>query len=199
MRVSEVLKVASMLIGLDDVATEIDLYEEAREANTEFCFSAGVSEDLTKLINCINLSVERIATSYIRLNKTEAFVSDGEGKIAYEDFASPVVEVVDVFTGAFGGGVNYMVMPFNLYLPEPAKRYFVKYRYLPTKVEVLEDEIELPVFVTARLVAMAVSGDYLLSKNLYDESKFWSDKFDTEMVRVMSGKANKTLRSYKFL
>ncbi len=199
MKVYEAVVGACRLLGLDAVEDEINLYNSAVSGGGTYEFSAEASEEIKKLVNCLNLTVERIASNYLRLTKKEALVSDSDGKIEYSMFSHSPIEILDVCEGAYNFSTLFSCLPFHLYVPNGGESYIVKYRYLPARVGELNEDVNIAIFVTPRVLSLGMVSDYLLAKNLYDECKFWNEKFESELLMSINGVGKKTLKSFKFL
>lgn len=199
MTVKEVVVLASNLVGLDDVVCAVDEYSKMTEEGLEYAFKPAIKKKIDKLISCINLCTDRIAVSYVTLKKSEALVSDFEGKIAYSDFAQRINRIEKVEDSLSGRELDFRALPFHLYLPYANRRVTVTYSFTPAKVTSLEDEISLPPVIGVRTLALGVVSDFLLSKNIYDESKYWNERFEESIVQSLARKQNLYLRARKFL
>ncbi len=186
MKVKEIIALASAICGMEDVEGAILRYEKAKEEEVEFVFEESIEAKIDKAIKCINLTMSRIASEYLSLKKVETLTTDFEGKIPYADFSYRAIEIIDVKDLISGESLEYECLPFHLYLAERNKAVNVVYRYLPEEVASLEDEVYLPEFVTKRIIALGVVSDLMLSANVYDESKFWNEKFEEAIEKSIS-------------
>ena len=147
----------------------------------------------------LNIAVDTIASRYYTSVREIKVVSDSDQRIDYSALASRVYEVVSVREANGGQGVDYYTLPFCLYVPCAKKEYFVKFKFLPEKCEGFDDEVELLPFVSPRAVVYLMISDILLSKNIYDESKFWFSKFESEMTQAVSSRRMRTLKVSKII
>ena len=152
--------------------------------NTKSEFSDGVKKEIEKLIESINLAVETITSSEVSLVAEEKITSDAEGKVSLDAFSKGVYEVIDVFDVNSGKSVDFMLMPFHLYLPQKNANYIVKFRAGSKRVSGLDDQIEVASFIGVGVLARAVVYEYLLSKNCYSEATFWKESFEDALEKV---------------
>lgn len=199
MKVSEIIKLASILVGDNDVANAVTEMEDAIEAGEMYEASDSVEKKIKKYINCLNLTIDRIATNFITLKNTEAMASDSEGKIAYSAFLKKVIEVRRVVDSSSGSELQFVALPFHLYLPHANRRVLVEYKIMPEEVALVSDEIELPPIVTPRILSLGVASDLLLSLNVFDESKFWNEKFESALTSALSTRHNLYVAKRKFM
>lgn len=151
-----------------------------------------------KYMSSINIAVDTIASRYYETRAEKDAVSDSEKKIDYSLLADRIYDVVRV-TDAAGGQVEFYQLPFNLYVPQKNTLYTVEYKYLPKKAVGLDSELELLPVVPSKAVAYLMASDISLARGLYDESKFFFSKFDSEMTQVVSRRRSRTLRAINLL
>lgn len=199
MKVKEIIMLASALAGMEDVEKALIEFNNATDKGEEYIFEESISEKINKAIKCINLTTSRIATEYLSLKKEVIQVSDLEGKIPYTNFDESLIEVLAVSDAGSGCALEFAPLPFHIYIPYRNRRVKVVCRYLPREVNSLEDEVSFPEFVTKRVVALGVVSDLLLSANVYDESKFWNEKFEEAIEKSLSKRKVGGLPPRKFM
>lgn len=155
-----------------------------------------LSNDEKKLekryISGLNIAVDTISSRYYSCEKEVRVVSDNEQKILYEALSPRVYEVLSV-KEASGQDVDFYTLPFSVYVPKIKHEYKVKFKYLPQKVDSLADEVNILPFVPVRAVAYLMASDLLLTKNLYDEARFWFNNFESVMNQVVAKRRVRTL------
>jgi len=152
-----------------------------------------------RYITGLNIAVDTIASRYYTSVREVRVVSDSDQRIDYGALSPRVYEIVSVREANGGQGVDYYTLPFCLYVPSAKKEYVVKFKFLPEKCEDFDDEVELLPFVSPRAVIYLMVSDILLSKNIYDESKFWFSKFESEMTQAVSNRRMRTLKVSKII
>lgn len=188
-----VLECVSEVVGILGDAEMVPVIEGETELTT----------DQVKLknryISGLNIAVDTIASRYYASVREVRVVSDEERRIDYNALSPRVYEVLSVREANGGQGVDYYTLPFCLYVPNAKKEYVVKFKFLPEKCEDLDEEIDLLPFVSPRAVVYLMVSDILLSKNIYDESKFWFSKFESEMTQAVSNRRMRTLKVSKII
>lgn len=149
---------------------------------------------VNRYLNGLNISVDTIASRYYTSVREVKVVADEESRIDYNALSSRVYEIISVKDSVSGRGVDYYTLPFCLYVPTGSKEYLVKFKFLPEKCVALEDRVELLPFVSIRAVVYLMVSDMCLSKNLYDESRFWFNKFETVMTEAVTKRRMRTLK-----
>ena len=197
--VKDVIGLASDLIGLDDVSAELQNYENAIANDENFEFTSAVKKKIDRLIKCVGLTVDRIASNYLSVNRSEELVSDFQGKISYDDFSASVIEIIAVSDASSGAEIPFNSLPYHLYLPYKNRRVLVDYRFSPRPLKSVDEEIVLPPIVSKRVIALGVVSDYLLSKNVYDEAKYWNEKFEENLISQITRRQKLYLAPRKFM
>ena len=156
--------------------------------------SADEKQAVNKYINGLNIAVDTIASRYYTSVREVKVLADEESRVDYNALSSRVYEIISVKDSLSGRGVDYYTLPFCLYVPTGSKEYLVKFKFLPEKCVSLEDKVELLPFVSIRAVVYLMVSDMCLTKNLYDESRFWFNKFETVMTEAVTKRRMRTLR-----
>lgn len=199
MKVSEIIKLASILVGDSDVTNAITEIENVGESGKTIDVSDSIKKKIQKYISCLNLTIDRIATSFVTLKNTEAMISDSEGKIPYSSFSKKLIEVRRVVDSSTGSEINFTALPFHLYLPYANRRVLVECKIMPQAVALVTDDIELPPIITPRILSLGVASDLLLSLNVFDESKFWNEKFESALMSALTTRHNLYVAKRKFM
>lgn len=199
MTASEVILLASELMGAEDVVNAIEERNNMLQNGLEYKFNDSMQKKINKLIKCINFTTDRIATNYINIKKVQSFVSDAEGKIAYSDFLGGVVDIEYVWDYSTSNDLDFKVLPFHLYVGLPNRKVSACYKFVPDEIDDLDEEIVMPPFVTTRILALGVVSDYLLSKNVYDESKYWNERFEGALIGAVSKRHSSYVAKRKFM
>lgn len=192
MKVIDCIKTVVNLIGDQDMGAVIEKIESGEEL---------VDSDtkiLNRYINGLNIAVDTIASRYYQNIKTVRVVSDSEQRIPYEALDERLYEVLEV-VGPAGSKVEFYSLPFSVFVPKKLTQYTVKFKYLPKKASQIEDDVEVLPFVSERAIGYLMASDIMLSRNLYDESKFWFNNFDSIMTQAVATRRVRSLAFDKWL
>lgn len=160
---------------------------EANEqgASGEFVFSAGVQTEIDRLIDAINSVAENISAVNCPIVKSENVQSDAEGKVSLDDFSGEVLQVLNCTDVSKNQSVDFLLLPFHLYLPSKNTKYFVVYRASAEKSTSLTSFVEVGNVVTLTTLAKGVASEYLFGRNCYEEAVVWRDRFETELANLL--------------
>lgn len=154
--------------------------------------SAVQQKQVDRYISGLNIAVDTIASRYYLNLKEVAVTTDNEARVDYSALDDRVYEIVRVKNDC-GCSVEFFSLPFSLYLPKRNTKYFVKFKFLPKKVEHIGDDVCILPFVPVRAICYLMVSDILLTKGLYDESRFWFSKFESVITQAVASRRMRTL------
>ena len=147
---------------------------------------------LKRYLSGVNSAVDTIASRYYDSEKEVRVTSDIEQRISYNALDERVYEIV--WVKEMGGSkVQFYGLPFSLFVPKRNHEYVVKFKFLPAKATGLDDELEILPFVPMRAIGYLMASDICLSKNLYDEAKFWFNNFESVLNQAKTARRMRTL------
>lgn len=190
MTVRECAKEVSQILGDKEME---EILSKNEELTTE------ENDIVSRYLNGLNIAVDTIASRYYTSVREVRVRADEEMRIDYNSLASRVYEIVSVKDSLTGQGVDYWTLPFCLYVPSGSREYLVKFKFLPDRCTSLDDNVELLPFVSIRAVVYLMVSDMCLAKNLYDESRFWFNKFETIMTQAVANRRMRTLKVGKLI
>ena len=150
------------------------------------------TKQVGRYVSGLNIAVDTIASKYYLNVKEVAVTTDNEARVDYSALDDRVYEIVKVKNDC-GCLVEFYSLPFSLYLPKRNTKYFVKFKFLPKKVETIDDEVVILPFVPVRAICYLMVSDILLAKGLYDESRFWFSKFESVITQAVNSRRMRTL------
>ena len=171
----EIIKNTLLLLGKESELQEV---EEKSQAE----YSAQTQKVVTSLIKIANLVLGDITRDVSKLYAREEITSDEFCQIMYSSFSKKIIGVKSV-------SESYLQVTYNLY-PEyikvgfPNTKYLVEYFYENDKCTSIDDNIVLPLGVTAGAVSYGVAAEYASVHLLYDECSMWEQKFVRAMENV---------------
>ncbi len=185
----EIIKNTLMLLGRESELEEV-------ETKTEDNFSESTKKMVNSLIKITNLVLSDITRDVSKLSGEAEVVSDDQCQIFYKDFGKKVTGVKSVKHGIVP--VTFNLYPEYIKVGKPNLNYTVEFHYENNKAIKLDDEIVLPICVTASAVSYGVASEYASIHLLYDECNMWEQKYIRAMenIRAKSGE-RKTFRWWK--
>jgi len=184
MRAVEVIEDVARLVGDKDV---LDVLLKPSDELTE-----KETKAIRRYLSGVNIAVDTIASRYYANLREVVVSSDNEAKVEYLALDERVCEIMSV-KDAGGFEVDFFSLPFHLYLPKKNSKYLVKFKFLPRKVEKIDDELEILPFIPLSAISYLMASDIFLAKNLYDESRFWFSKFESVINQAVSSRRMRTL------
>lgn len=181
MKVVDVCYEAGLLLGDKKLTSLIESKIKKDEIDG---FSAEEVKKIDEYLCSFNFAVRSIASEDLPIFNIEKIKTDNEGKVLYDDFLYEVYRINSVVDKTKDKRVQFLALPFSVYLPSINKEYFVKYSYLPAKVTSINAEIELPREWTGKLVSYYMASDILLKKASYEEHSFFKKEYVKALASV---------------
>ena len=146
-----------------------------------------IQSDVIKIISYYNYISNAVFQEYIDLIATETITSDENNKIQYYDFKFHPIKVLSITDSI---GANNCANVFSGYILTNAanKEFTVTYKYLPPEAHDLNEDVLLDKKINKRIISFGIASEYYASKNLFNESEFWKDKFLYEIFKLKTHK-----------
>lgn len=180
--------------GIDEALISSEIREQIKTLEDEI-FKSDQQKDLRRLINSLNLATEKISMIAVSDIKSEVLKTDVEGKISLDLFDGDILNVLNCIDVSSGKGVDYLLMPFHLYLPSAEKEFLIKYRSSVKKIKSLLDVVDVPRVIQPGVLARGVAAEYLFSKNCYDEAEYWRSCFEETLKWAVVKNSNRKFKS----
>lgn len=167
-KVIDVIKTAAAYLELPDEVFGGVVSEGMRNA------------DLDKLIRCFNSVVSEIAEEYAPFVKEENVVTLS-GVIPYALFSERICKLE--YLKQNGVKVRFKCLPGHV-KPETEGTFEARYRYLPPALDI-DGEIDMPLNISDRIVALGVAAEYALIVERYEESVKFGEKYMEAMKHAV--------------
>lgn len=175
MKVKDVVKSVLALIQNDGLYTKID--------NLTECSSDELKE-LNFIVECINLTIQNIATNYVPLIAECKVNSNGE--IPYSKISTNQIYNILSVKDEKNNNLQYLAKP--LFVVTNAGDIVINYSYFPQTLAI-DDNIEcFTTKVNLRAILYGTMDEYLLAKGNFTESDIWNERFLIEMKSIISHK-----------
>ena len=154
-------------------------------------------EKVNLLINCVNDSIQTIATMYFPLKKEEV-VTSANGIYSFDLFSKPLLDILKVMDSRLRYTVDFSM--FADHFESKVGSLLVVYTYLPTDVEFVADKLEIVENkVTARMVAMSVMSKYYMILGMYQDAANWEEMFERAVLVAKRRKDNIVLKKRRWI
>ncbi len=138
-----------------------------------------------KLVKCLNLVRNEIASEYMPIVKMEIVVCEN-GKFNINDFSSRLVDIISI-KDKYGNNVKYNVIGDELISNE--EKIFVWYNTLPDEIAF---EGEFSSTIPERVYAYGVVKEFFFLQTLYEDAKVWDERFKNSL-QVLERKKSETV------
>ena len=188
MKLREIVKLSSIMLGLEDILTMEELYnssfdilnEDTYLQNDEATNAINV-RNLNLLVRCFNLAYSEIATDYVPLTFKES-VTVTTGYIDLSTLTKKFYKLIKI-ENAKKGKIEYEMYNNKIYLENGV--YTLTYRYIPT-FATLNSELEtFNGKILDRVFAYGLNKEYCYISGLYSEAESWKNKFEDSLKLVL--------------
>ena len=166
------------LINRDDISSSLKKINSIDEINNE-----NLSNDITKMISYCNYILNDIFENYIFLNKTQELNSDENNRIYYSKFQSTPTKIISVKTTS-NQNTLFSINSTFLTTNAPNQSFLINYNYLQNELKNLNDCLELPINLNIKTICYGISSEFLASKDQYDKSDFWKNRYLYEIFKL---------------
>ena len=154
-----------------------------------------IQNDIIKLISFYNYTVGTLFHDYLDLTYNENLVSDSENKIFYHNFSFQPIKITLV-TNQEHKPVCVKVFAGYVLTNSSNTTYNITYKYLPDEINNFTDKLNIPKHL-AKIVCMGMVSEFLASKNLFNESDYWKNKFMFELFKFKTQKERRLKPLFK--
>lgn len=184
MQVKEILNLACNYLGKEELLSSNYFVQNGEE------LSADLQKDLNKLLNCLNVITEEIATSYIPLLKEKEVVFT-DGKIGIDEIDDNVAMVVSVKSK------SGKTLKFKYYCDKVvclANTALITYKVYPSELTLNGDAQTFGNRLSARVLAYGVASEYAYSEMLFDDATIWETRFKNALLYASEKKGELNMK-----
>lgn len=188
MKLREIIKLSSIMLGLDDILTMEELYNTSFDITDENSYLQSDEEtnainirNLNLLVRCFNLAYSEIATDYVSLKFKET-IEVATGYIDLGTLTKKFYKLINI-ENSKGKKVKFEMYSNKLYLENGI--YTIIYSYIP---EFATLNTELETFdgkILDRVFAYGLNKEYCYISGLYSEAESWKNKFEDSLKLVL--------------
>ena len=180
----DILIKSAELLGRDDIIAELN--NPSNQTNNS------LQNDIARLISYYNFIVQNLCENYFQIECIDKIKSNKDRKIYLSSFSYQplkILSIKDENTSRF-----FTLNSTHILVPNPNTIYEVNYSYVPDQILDLNSCEILPKNLPQKIVCYGIVSEFLASKNLYDESVFWNNKFMFEIYKTKTN-SNKRLKA----
>ena len=173
-----------LLIKCAELTNRDDIVQSLKKVNlVEEIENKTIQNDIYRLISYYNFVVVNLYENYLILTYIEKLSSNENLEIFYDDFKFKPIKIKSV-KNSFGENINYNIHPLNIIVSNQSTEYCIEYDYIPNELTDLTDEVQLPAYLNQKVICYGVVSEFLASKDQFDKSEFWKNKFLYEVFKI---------------
>lgn len=178
-----------ILLKTAEIINRDDLIEDLNNND-----SPSIKNDILRLISYYNYTLETLTDNYFNLIYKQTIHSNNNKQINYINFTYNPLKVLSVTKN--GKPVFFSVYSKYITVPEENVDYEISYKYSPKKVSNIEDEISLPYGISEKIICYGIASEFLASKNKFEESEYWNNKFMFEIFKSKTSQDRKIKQTF---
>lgn len=173
MKAKEILKNVCVYLGKEEILAS-NLFESEGDELSE-----NSKSDVKKILNCINLIIDEIASDYLPILK-EKEITLKNGEINVFEIDENIHEIISI-KNKFGKNLRFKYLDNKIICL--ATNVIITYTINPKCVVEIEDEVEsFGGRITSRVLAYGVASEFCYLEMLYDDATIWESRFKNALL-----------------
>ena len=175
--IKNILIKCAELTNRDDIVDELKAVSNVDEINNK-----NIQNDIYRLISYYNFIVSNLFENYFEMKNVEVVLSNENGDIFYDNLIYAPININSVKNG--NKDFSYEIHTTKISTSLPNELFEINYNYKPKEACNLTDKLNIPSFLSERIVCYGVVSEFLASKDQFDKSEFWKNKFLYEIFKI---------------
>lgn len=175
MKVKDVVKSVLTLVQNDTLYLKLD--------NMDSCTSEEKKE-INFIVECVNLTIQNIATNYIPVIAESKISSNGE--IPYSKITTNQIYNIICVKDDKNKKITFTQKPQGIVTSNGD--IVIKYSFFPQKLAIDDNIDYFKTKVNLRAILYGAMDEYLLAKGNFTESDIWNERFLKEVQSIISYK-----------
>lgn len=181
----DILLKTAEILNRDDIINEL---------NNPSNSSPAIQNDIYRLISYFNYTLDTLCENYFNITISQNIYSDKDKKISFLNFEKEPTQIIKVLNN--GGPVFFSKYSKFITVPEAKEKYMIVYKFTPDRVTNLSDEVKLPTGVSEKLICYGIASEFFASKNLFEQSEYWNNKFMLEIFKSKTSQDRKLKQTF---
>jgi len=179
-----------ILLKTAEIINRDDLIDGLNNCNN----SPSVKNDIIRLISYYNYTIETLTDNYFNLINKQTIQSSNNKQINFINFTYNPLKIISVTKN--GKPVFFSVYSKYITVPEDNVIYEITYKYSSDKVKDIDEKVSLPNGITEKIVCYGIASEFLASKNKFEESEYWNNKFMFEIFKSKTSQDRKLKQTF---
>lgn len=172
------LKKCAETLNRDDIVQTLNKTNDLSEID-----DGQIKNDIYRLISYFNFISKTICEDYSLLKETESILSSPTGQIEFFKFHHTPTKIIAVFDLNMNKK-NFLLYPESIKTNVFNEMIYVTYNYILPDKQNLTDKLEITKLVPEKIFVYGVLSEFLASKNQFEASEFWKNKFMFELFKI---------------
>ena len=169
----------SELFNRSDIANELKKHSSASEIT-----DPSLQNDTLRLISFYNYVTSSLFNNYVELIVSEQIKTDEKGNVYFSMLSELPCKLLRVENES--KSIKFSIYPNSLKTNLSNTNLKITYRYIPKEARDLNSKLFTSNRSILNVICYGVVSEFLASKNLFDESDFWKNKFLFEAFNLKS-------------
>ncbi len=188
--IKQIFLKTSQLLNRDDI------YKELNKITTiEECSNQSIQSDIVRMINYYNFVINTIFENYISLETTEEVLTNENGEVFYSSFSQTPNKIITVLNSS-NQKCSHKILINKILTDLSNQKIKVVYNYVPSEINDLNQGINYPSVLNDKIVCYGIASEFLASKDQFDKSEFWKNKFLFELFKFKTKKERRLKKLY---
>jgi len=187
----------NILIKSAELLNRIDIIDTLKTYNhLDEITDSRIAAEIRIMIDFYNQISTTVFEDFLELTHTDIVSSDNYNKIQFYNLSFFPSKIISL-TNEQHTRYDFKVFPCYIFTHSSNKIYHVTYRYIPNELNDISSKLNFPNKINKTIFAYGIVSEYLASKNLLTESKFWREKFLHELFKNKSHKERRIKSTFK--
>lgn len=170
------------LVNRDDI-----LFELKKVDSIEAITNIGIKNDVIRLISYYNFIISNLYEHYFIVENVEELSSDENCQIFYSSFKYKPTNINKVLSTNNKYNL-FSIQSKHITTNTPLETYKIYYNYTPDDLSELLEETSIPHLLNNKVVCYGIISEFLASKDQFEKSEFWKNKFLYEIFKTKTKK-----------
>ncbi len=193
MKVCDIIQLADILLGAN---IEENLFTK-KEIDAELFDALKSNKRLSTLVKCANLVVNELCTEYLPIIYTQKMTPSNDCIIGYDAFDKELYQIRSI-KDCQGANVKYRYLPSGIEVYSTLFPLAVDYAVVPTKCEFFDSVTLGTTQLTERIIAYGVCAEYCLLSGMYEESQIWDKRYRDSLLCVVNKKSELSIKNRRW-
>lgn len=175
--IKNILIKSAELANRDDIVSALKEHSAINEINNN-----SIQSDVCRLLSYYNFVISNLFENYFNLSTSQVILSNNLGEISYDEFIYLPININKI--SCANKQFTYEINTSKISTSLSNELFDIEYNYRPKDALELTDDIILPPFLNNKIVCYGIVSEFLASKDQFDKSEYWKNKFLFEIFKI---------------